>query len=154
MTLGCKLSDTFVAQLKALYRTTLLMPAARMQMSTALSSNGYKTGEPYDFGSLGLIDTGSSKEADRECAAGIMGLNVVGTQFGMYVRQGDKFVKALPRPSKPKDIAEAKHKMELIRDETKHPKPAREEVNKAAPIREISKSIESGCGFCGKCEAE
>ena len=68
MSLGCHLPESYKAMMKKHFQSVGLMRDALTQMNKALNGpNGYKDGEPYEFGSLGLHDTmamGGPPEAD------------------------------------------------------------------------------------------
>lgn len=58
MSLGCTLASSFISLLKKKYTSAGLMDDAKNQMKKALfGPDGYWNGIPYEFGSLGLIDT-------------------------------------------------------------------------------------------------
>jgi len=70
MSLGCKLPPGFKQRLKGLYNKAGLMDEAEDQMRKALfGPDGYKSGEMYEFGSLGLLDTAMAR-MDEDGAEG------------------------------------------------------------------------------------
>lgn len=69
MSLGCHIPHSTMSLIRRHYKSVGLMRDALTQMEKALNSRiGFKDGEPYDFGSLGLHDTmakGGPPKADR-----------------------------------------------------------------------------------------
>ncbi|PSN67374.1 hypothetical protein BS50DRAFT_553370 [Corynespora cassiicola Philippines] len=73
MTLGCRLSDSYLNLLKKVYTEGGLMPGALRQIRKALfGPNGFKNGEPYDFESKDLIETANSQD-ERPASNGANG---------------------------------------------------------------------------------
>lgn len=74
MTVGCKLPKSLKSALMKKYKIAGFLPEAVAQMQKALlGPDGYKDGEPYDFGSLGLVETANlSPTEDEEVGSAVM----------------------------------------------------------------------------------
>ncbi|KAF1920420.1 hypothetical protein BDU57DRAFT_561540, partial [Ampelomyces quisqualis] len=80
MTLGCQISDSFIAMLKKVYTEGSLMPDALKQMKKALfGPHGFQSGERYHFDSKDLIETANSmdREDNSPNKYGFIGMNVL-----------------------------------------------------------------------------
>jgi len=127
MTLGCHLPINFKLALMEVYDQVGLMDEGLTQMRKALHGpNGYVNGVPYDFGSLGLLETAATRSQTDEEGAG-------------------KTVEDLPQPEKPVFTPEL---TAVMTDMVKRVKWEAKDKKVAAQQKEY------GVGLCGGCGAE
>lgn len=93
MTMGCRIPNAYKHILKQHSAACGLMDEGQQQMNKALyGPNGYRNGEPYHFGSLGLHATMASKPTpeDKTGKNKVIGFNVPGTGTMFWPGPGAK----------------------------------------------------------------
>ena len=98
MSLGCKLRTDIRRRLINKFDRSGLMPEAENQICAALiGPNAYKSGEPYEFDSPGLVETANADTNRTPNAFGVIGLNVPAP--GGFFAAPKRTTKLPPKPT-------------------------------------------------------